>query len=77
MGLKEMERISAIAINPQNPDIVYIGVPGHAFGPNEERVFMTDGGKTWPRRSTSITSTALQISISIQLTETFFTPLEL
>jgi photosystem II stability/assembly factor-like uncharacterized protein len=49
MGLKETERISAIAINPRNPDIVYIGALGHAFGPNEERgVFMTtDGGKTW------------------------------
>ena len=51
MGLKETERISAIAINPQNPDIVYIGALGHAFGPNEERgVFMTtDGGKTWTK----------------------------
>ena len=37
MGLKESERISAIAIHPQNPDIVYIGALGHAFGPNEER----------------------------------------
>ena len=51
MGLKDTEHISAIAINPQNPDIVYIGALGHAFGPNEERgVFMTtDGGKTWTR----------------------------
>ena len=51
MGLKETERISAIAINPQNPDIVHIGALGHAFGPNEERgVFMTtDGGKTWTK----------------------------
>ena len=51
MGLKESERISAIAIHPQNPDIVYIGALGHAFGPNEERgVFMTtDGGKTWSK----------------------------
>src|SRR5215212_10048470 len=51
MGLKDTERISAIVINPQNPDIVYIGALGHAFGPNEERgVFMTtDGGKTWTR----------------------------
>lgn len=51
MGLKESERISAIAIHPQNPDIVYIGALGHAFGPNEERgVFMTtDGGKTWAK----------------------------
>lgn len=51
MGLKETERISAIAINPHNPDIVYIGALGHAFGPNDERgVFMTtDGGKTWSK----------------------------
>jgi photosystem II stability/assembly factor-like uncharacterized protein len=51
MGLKDTERISAIVINPQNPDIVYIGALGHAFGPNDERgVFMTtDGGKTWTK----------------------------
>ena len=51
MGLKDTERISAICIHPQNPDIVYIGALGHAFGPNEERgVFMTtDGGKTWTK----------------------------
>jgi photosystem II stability/assembly factor-like uncharacterized protein len=51
MGLRDSERISAIAIHPQNSDIVYIGALGHAFGPNEERgVFMTtDGGKTWTK----------------------------
>jgi photosystem II stability/assembly factor-like uncharacterized protein len=51
MGLNETERISAIAIHPQNPDIVYVGALGHAFGPNEDRgVFMTtDGGKTWTK----------------------------
>jgi photosystem II stability/assembly factor-like uncharacterized protein len=50
-GLKDSEHISAIVINPQNPDIVYVGALGHAFGPNEERgVFMTtDGGKTWTK----------------------------
>ena len=51
MGLRDTERISAIAIHPQNPDVVYVGALGHAFGPNEERgVFMTtDGGKTWTK----------------------------
>lgn len=51
MGLRDTERISAIAIHPQNPDIVYVGALGHAFGPNENRgVFLTtDGGKTWTR----------------------------
>ncbi len=51
MGLKESEHVSAIAIHPSNPDIVYVGALGHAFGPNDERgVFMTtDGGKTWTK----------------------------
>lgn len=51
MGLKDSERISAIVIHPQNPDVVYVGALGRAFGPNEERgVFMTtDGGKTWAK----------------------------
>ncbi len=51
MGLKDSEHISAIVINPQDPNIVYIGALGHAFGPNEERgVFMTtDGGKNWTK----------------------------
>jgi photosystem II stability/assembly factor-like uncharacterized protein len=51
MGLRDSERISAIVIHPQNPDIVYVGALGHAFAPNEERgVFMTtDGGRTWTK----------------------------
>ena len=38
-----------IRIHPTNPDIVWIGVLGHAFGNNEQRgVFKTtDGGKSW------------------------------
>jgi photosystem II stability/assembly factor-like uncharacterized protein len=51
MGLKDSEHISAIVIHPTNPDIVYVGALGHAFGPNDERgVFMTtDGGKSWTK----------------------------
>jgi photosystem II stability/assembly factor-like uncharacterized protein len=51
VGLRDSERISAIVVHPQNPDVVYVGALGHAFGPNEERgVFMTtDGGKTWSK----------------------------
>ncbi len=51
MGLTETEHISAIVVNPQNPDVVYVAAVGHAFAPNEERgVFMTtDGGRTWAR----------------------------
>lgn len=51
LGLKDSERISRIVINPLNPNMVYVGALGHAYGPNEERgVFMSsDAGKTWQR----------------------------
>ncbi|MEI6583589.1 MAG: glycosyl hydrolase [Chitinophagia bacterium] len=49
IGLNNSQSISRVRIHPTNPDIVYVSVLGHAFGPNEERgVFKTiDGGKTW------------------------------
>jgi len=48
VGLRNVGQISRIIIHPSNPDIVYAGVVGHAFGPNEERgVFRTvDGGSS-------------------------------
>jgi photosystem II stability/assembly factor-like uncharacterized protein len=41
--------VNRVRIHPTNPDIVWIGVLGHAFGANDQRgVFKTiDGGKTW------------------------------
>jgi hypothetical protein len=75
--LKDSERISAIAIHPQNPDIVYIGALGHAFGPNEERgVFKTtDGGKTWAKTLYIDNQHGVADSRdSITTTQTFFTP---
>lgn len=51
LGLADTEHISRIVINPQNPNLVYVGALGHIFGPNKERgVFMTtDGGKNWEK----------------------------
>ncbi len=51
MGLEETEHISRIVINPKNPEVIYVGALGHAFGPNPVRgVFMsTNGGKTWEK----------------------------
>lgn len=51
VGLKNSQTISRVRVHPTNPDIVYVSVLGHAFGPNEERgVFKTaDGGKTWKK----------------------------
>lgn len=49
MGLKDTHHIGRIAIDPRNPDIVYVAALGHLWGPNEERGLYktTDGGKTW------------------------------
>jgi photosystem II stability/assembly factor-like uncharacterized protein len=49
LGLEESKHISQIRVHPTNPDLVFVGVYGHAFGPNPERgVYRTkDGGKSW------------------------------
>jgi len=50
-GLADAGQISSIVISPLDPDVVFVGVLGHAWGPNAERgVFRTtDGGKTWKK----------------------------
>jgi photosystem II stability/assembly factor-like uncharacterized protein len=49
MGLADSHSIGRIVIHPKNPDIVYVAVLGHLWGPNKERGLYktTDGGKTW------------------------------
>jgi photosystem II stability/assembly factor-like uncharacterized protein len=53
--------VNRIRIHPTNPDIVWVGVLGHAFGQNEQRgVFKTtDGGKTWKKVLYRNTSTGI------------------
>src|SRR5579863_9959451 len=51
MGLGDTQHITSIAIDPNDPNTVFVGALGHAWGPNAERgVFKTtDGGKTWKK----------------------------
>jgi photosystem II stability/assembly factor-like uncharacterized protein len=51
MGLPNSERISSIEIDPNNTNIVYVGVLGHLWGNSADRgVYKTtDGGKTWEK----------------------------
>jgi len=51
MGLEESGRISRILIHPTNPDIVYAGVQGHGYGPQQMRgVYRSrNGGQSWER----------------------------
>ncbi|MBC7873344.1 MAG: glycosyl hydrolase [Ferruginibacter sp.] len=50
-GLKDARHIIRIIVHPKDPDIVWVAVMGHLFGPNSERgIFKTtDGGKTWKK----------------------------
>jgi photosystem II stability/assembly factor-like uncharacterized protein len=51
IGLDETRQISKIVVDPRDAKVVYVGVLGHAFGPNPERgVFKSvDGGAHWNR----------------------------
>lgn len=51
MGLKDTRNIHRIIVHPENPDIVYVGAQGTAWGDTEERGLYktTDGGKTWKK----------------------------
>ncbi|HEY7236999.1 MAG TPA: hypothetical protein VH539_22755 [Gemmatimonadaceae bacterium] len=50
-GLDSSGRIGRIAIDPNNPDIVFVAAQGFSYGPQEERgVYRTtDGGAHWQR----------------------------
>jgi len=51
MGLSETRHIGRVALDPQDPDVVYVAGMGHLWGPNPERGLYksTDGGESWDR----------------------------
>jgi photosystem II stability/assembly factor-like uncharacterized protein len=51
LGLTTSERITRILVSPRNPNMVYVGVLGHVFGPNPDRgVYMSaNGGDSWEK----------------------------
>ncbi|RYC51030.1 VPS10 domain-containing protein [Flagellimonas olearia] len=51
LGLEKTKNIHRVLIHPNNPDVVWVGAIGSAWGPSEDRgVFKTtDGGKTWKK----------------------------
>ncbi len=67
LGLKDSHHIGSIAINPNNPDEVVIGVIGHLYSPNKQRgVFKTiDSGKTW-KQSLFISENTGVIDVKVQ-----------
>ena len=51
LGLRNGQQIAQLAVDPKNPDHVFVAVAGHPYGPNEERgVYRSlDGGKTFEK----------------------------
>ena len=51
LGLDSTEMIAQVAVDPSNPDRVFVAALGHPYGPNAERgIFRsTDGGRTWEK----------------------------
>jgi photosystem II stability/assembly factor-like uncharacterized protein len=50
-GLRDAQQITAIVVDPRNPDRVFVAVQGHPYGPNKERgIFRSlDGGKSFEK----------------------------
>jgi photosystem II stability/assembly factor-like uncharacterized protein len=51
IGLEDSRQISRILVDPHDPDLVYVAVLGHPYGPNPQRgVFRSrDGGRHWTK----------------------------
>jgi photosystem II stability/assembly factor-like uncharacterized protein len=51
IGLDQSQAISRIRVDAHDPNLVYVAVLGHPYGPSTERgIFRTtDGGKTWKK----------------------------
>jgi photosystem II stability/assembly factor-like uncharacterized protein len=51
LGLRDAQQIPKIAIDPKNPDRLFVAALGHPYGPNEERgIFRsTNGGQSFER----------------------------
>ena len=51
LGLRDTQQIGQVAVDPTNPNIVFIAAEGHPYGPNQERGLYKsmDGGATFKR----------------------------
>ena len=51
LGLRDAQQIPNLAIDPKNPDRLFVAALGHPYGPNEERgIYRSlDGGRTFEK----------------------------
>ena len=51
LGLRDGQQISMMAVDPRDPNKLFVAVPGHPYGPNPERGIYrsTDGGQSFQK----------------------------
>ena len=51
LGLRDGQQIAQLAVDPKNPDRIFVAVAGHPYGPNQGRgIYRSlDGGKTFEK----------------------------
>ncbi|PYJ42023.1 MAG: glycoside hydrolase [Verrucomicrobia bacterium] len=51
LELRDGQQIAQLAVDPKNPDRIFVAVAGHPYGPNQERgIYRSlDGGKTFEK----------------------------
>ncbi len=51
LGLRDGQQISVMAIDPRDPNRLFVAVPGHPYGPNPDRGIYrsTDGGQSFQK----------------------------
>jgi photosystem II stability/assembly factor-like uncharacterized protein len=51
LGLREGQQVSAMAVDPRDPNRLFVAVAGHPYGPNPERGIYrsTDGGQSFQK----------------------------
>jgi photosystem II stability/assembly factor-like uncharacterized protein len=51
LGLRDGQQISMMAVDPRDPNRLFVAVPGHPYGPNPERGIYrsTDGGQSFQK----------------------------
>jgi photosystem II stability/assembly factor-like uncharacterized protein len=69
LGLRDGQQIAQLAVDPKNPERIFVAVAGHPYGPNEERGVhrSLDGGKTFEKvlyRDENIGASDVQIDPS-------------
>jgi len=78
LGLDAVQQVGGLAVDPTNPDRVFVAALGHPYGPNPERgVYRsTDGGKTWEKVLYKDENTgAVQVTIDPQHPEIVYADL--